>query len=78
MPYNTHSRISDYCQRYKGTLEPLALIGKLKYTHRSPCSMGDNLAKREAVTRFLDRVTLHLLINQPSDATETLYKEIDK
>ena len=76
-----YKRIAAYCKNagISRDLDPITLIGKLRQgNHKQFVSTGDCPYSKIAISRFLDRVTLHLLVGQSSDATETLYKEIDK
>jgi hypothetical protein len=74
-----YPRIVTYCKLVKksGGLDPITVVGKLRQGIRKSWG-GNDVNINAAVSRFLDRVTLHLFISQDSDATETLYKEIDK
>ena len=76
-----YPRIAKYCKDAKLSrgLDPIILIGKIRQGRlRSFALIGDSLPIQIAASRFLDRVTLHLLVGQPSDATESLYREIDR
>ena len=74
-----YPRIVTYCKLVKksGGLDPITIVGKLRQGVRKTWG-GEDTNINSAVSRFLDRVTLHLFISQDSDATETLYREIDK
>jgi hypothetical protein len=76
-----YPRIAAHCKAAKlsGNLDPITIVGKLRQgRHNSFAATGDSIFMNALVSRFLDRVTLHLLVAQPSDATETLYKEIER
>jgi hypothetical protein len=79
MSRQLYPRISAHCKKAKlsGNLDPITIIGKLRQGVRKTWEEG-GINVNNAVSRFLDRVTLHLFISQDSDATQTLYKEIDK
>jgi hypothetical protein len=79
-----YPRITAHCKAAKlaGNLDPIVIVGKLRQGKRvrynAFAATEDTHPLNGMVSRFLDRVTLHLLVGQDSDATETLYREIDK
>lgn len=76
-----YKRIVAYCKsaRLSRELDPITLISKIRQgRNKQFASTGDCPYTNTAISRFLDRVILHLLVGQESDATEVLYKEIDK
>jgi hypothetical protein len=73
------SKLRAYCSQ-ASTLDPLTLVNKIKHSLKtnSWSQFGGNPPRTHSVGRFLDRVKLHIQVGQESDATEQLYKEIDR